>query len=77
MIKKIILRIIRGYQLIVSYDHRVWGRADEFRGCRFYPSCSEYTYRAIEKYGVKKGMWEGFKRILRCHPWNAGGVDNL
>ncbi|PIR02822.1 MAG: membrane protein insertion efficiency factor YidD [Candidatus Portnoybacteria bacterium CG09_land_8_20_14_0_10_44_13] len=77
MIKKIFLRIIRGYQWILSPDHRFWKRADEFHGCRFYPSCSEYTYQAIEKYGVRKGIWAGVKRILRCHPWSVGGVDKL
>jgi len=43
--------------------------------CRFYPSCSEYCYQAIEKYGTIKGIIKGFKRILRCHPWNKGGID--
>jgi uncharacterized protein len=43
--------------------------------CRFHPSCSEYTYQAIDKYGVLKGSWMGFKRILRCNPFNPGGYD--
>lgn len=43
--------------------------------CRFYPSCSMYTYEAINKYGVIKGSWLGFKRILRCNPFNPGGYD--
>jgi putative membrane protein insertion efficiency factor len=43
--------------------------------CRFYPSCSMYTYEAISKYGVIKGSWLGFKRILRCNPFNPGGYD--
>lgn len=40
--------------------------------CRFQPTCSRYTYQAVEKYGTVKGLWLGFKRILRCHPWSKG-----
>ena len=43
--------------------------------CRFEPTCSVYTYQAIEKYGVLKGGWMGAKRISRCHPLNPGGYD--
>ena len=43
--------------------------------CRFYPSCSEYTYEAIVKYGVLKGTALGVRRLLRCHPFHDGGLD--
>ena len=43
--------------------------------CRFYPSCSHYTYQAIYKYGALKGGWMGFRRILRCTPLSKGGYD--
>lgn len=43
--------------------------------CRFTPTCSEYTYEAVEKYGVGKGLWLGLKRIIRCHPWSRGGYE--
>ena len=45
------------------------------RACRFHPTCSEYMYQAIEKYGLMKGLLMGIKRIRHCHPWHAGGFD--
>ena len=45
------------------------------RSCRFQPSCSAYFIEAVHKYGPLAGGWRGFKRILRCNPWNAGGYD--
>ncbi len=43
--------------------------------CRFIPSCSEYGYEAIEKYGVLRGGWLAVKRLVRCNPFNPGGYD--
>ena len=43
--------------------------------CRFYPTCSEYTVLAINKYGVLRGIAKGFIRILRCNPFSKGGID--
>lgn len=45
--------------------------------CKYYPSCSEYTRQAIEKYGSIKGIFLGIKRILRCNPLSKGGYDPL
>jgi uncharacterized protein len=43
--------------------------------CRFSPTCSHYTLEALKKYGILKGVWLGFTRIIRCHPWGGSGYD--
>ncbi|MEX0874921.1 MAG: membrane protein insertion efficiency factor YidD [Actinomycetota bacterium] len=43
--------------------------------CRFYPSCSEYAAQSILRFGPFRGAYLGVRRLLRCHPWNAGGFD--
>lgn len=76
--KTLFLKFIRFYQKYLSLDT---GWAKKFfltdKVCRFNPTCSEYTYQAIEKYGILRGSFLGGKRILRCHPWSAGGNDPL
>jgi putative membrane protein insertion efficiency factor len=67
LMKKAVLFLIRGYRSILS---PVLGQH-----CRYHPSCSMYTYEAIEKHGLLKGMILGTKRLLRCHPFRPGGVD--
>lgn len=67
MFGKIILKIIKFYQIFISPN---FGKR-----CRFYPSCSEYIYQTIKRYGPVIGTKKGIKRILKCHPWNPGGVD--
>jgi putative membrane protein insertion efficiency factor len=43
--------------------------------CRFYPSCSQYAKEAVLKHGVLRGLLLAARRIVRCNPWNPGGVD--
>ncbi|WP_449386050.1 membrane protein insertion efficiency factor YidD [Cellulomonas soli] len=45
--------------------------------CRFYPSCSQYAVVAVTRHGVVRGTWLAGRRLLRCHPWNPGGVDDV
>ena len=67
MIKRIVLGLIRFYQRFIS---PLFGQT-----CRFEPSCSKYTYEAIERYGILRGGWMGIKRLSRCHPFHPGGYD--
>lgn len=66
---------IRIYQKIFSFDHGLLKFLYPHGFCRFRPTCSEYAYDAIQKYGVIKGTYLGARRILRCHPWSHGGWD--
>ena len=72
--KQLALSAIRWYQRALSPDHgpfrKQWGGF-----CRFQPTCSQYAYEAIDKYGFLKGTFRGASRILRCNPWSKGGWD--
>ena len=67
--KKIFIYLIEKYQKYIS---PMLGK-----NCKYYPSCSEYTKQAIEKYGALKGSFLGIWRILRCNPFSKGGYDPL
>ena len=76
--KKFILFLIRAYQKSWFFRSRILRALFLSDGvCRFQPTCSEYTYQAIERYGIIRGSWVGVIRILRCHPWSKGGYDLL
>jgi hypothetical protein len=65
--KAVALWLLRFYQRAIS-PHLI-------PSCRFTPTCSQYTYEAIERYGILRGGWLGLKRLARCHPFNPGGYD--
>lgn len=72
----IVLKLIRFYQKTFSPDHGPFSLIHPWPGvCKFQPTCSEYAYQAIEKYGLIKGCFKAIKRICRCHPWSRGGYD--
>jgi uncharacterized protein len=64
---RLLLAFLRAYQVFLS----------PFYGatCRFYPSCSNYAYEAIERWGVRRGAWLALHRLLRCRPFSPGGYD--
>jgi putative membrane protein insertion efficiency factor len=72
--KKLILALIKVYQKTFSPDHGLIFSGGATR-CRYFPSCSQYTYEAIVHYGVVRGLLKGFWRVLRCNPFSKGGVD--
>ncbi len=69
------LKLIRLYQKTLSFDHGPMRAAFPHGYCRFYPTCSEYTYQSIERFGTLRGIILGTWRIIRCNPWNKGGND--
>jgi len=65
--KTLVITAIKSYQSLIS---PLLGN-----NCRFTPTCSFYAIEAINRFGVVKGGWLASKRILKCHPLNAGGED--
>ncbi len=61
--------LIRGYQITLS---PYFGQ-----GCRFHPTCSHYAMQALDAHGPLRGLWLTVRRLLRCHPWHPGGIDEV
>ena len=78
-LKKYFIKLINLYQKTLSPDTGFLKKTGIIRKqvCVFYPTCSEYTKEAINKYGVARGIKLGFFRILRCHPWQKNHFDPL
>jgi len=69
MIKRLLMGIVRGYRLLLS----PWlGSA-----CRFEPTCSAYALQALDRHGAAAGSYLTVHRLMRCHPWCAGGSDPI
>ena len=64
-----LIKLVRFYQIILSV----------FLGqhCRFHPTCSNYAIEALERHGALRGTILSSRRICKCHPWSAGGVDEV
>jgi uncharacterized protein len=67
--RRILILLIRGYKKLISPMLPP--------SCRFYPTCSEYSVQALEKYGAIRGGAKSIWRILRCNPFNKGGYDPI
>ena len=70
--KKVLIYIIKIYKKTLSTFFEFFGIK-----CKYYPTCSEYTKQAIEKYGALKGIFLGLIRIIKCNPFSKGGYDPL
>lgn len=77
MVRFLALKLIRLYQKTLSPDYGWFKVFYPVGYCKFSPTCSMYTYASIERFGVVKGSYLGFKRIIRCNPWSRGGLDNI
>tara|TARA_R110000868_G_scaffold236052_4_gene489997 strand:- start:1699 stop:1926 length:228 start_codon:yes stop_codon:yes gene_type:complete len=67
VLKHVFITLIRIYRFAIS---TLLGNR-----CRFEPTCSSYAMTAIDQYGCIKGIYMTTRRLLRCHPWHAGGYD--
>ncbi|MEJ7689760.1 MAG: membrane protein insertion efficiency factor YidD [Nocardioidaceae bacterium] len=63
----VLMGMLRAYRLVIS---PIYGQV-----CRYYPSCSAYALDAVDRHGAARGSWLAARRVSRCHPWAAGGLD--
>jgi hypothetical protein len=65
--QRLLIALVRAYRLLFS----AWLG----NGCRFEPTCSAYALQALQEYGAAAGSYLTMRRLARCHPWCAGGID--
>ena len=65
----ILIKLIKGYKFLIS---PLLGNS-----CRYFPTCSEYSIEALNEFGLVKGIYLSFRRIISCHPWGKGGFDPI
>jgi putative membrane protein insertion efficiency factor len=68
-VRRLLVLVVRAYQFALSPALPP--------ACRFEPTCSNYAVEALELHGVTRGGWLAIRRLLKCHPWSAAGVDNV
>ncbi len=68
MLATVLVGVVRLYQLAAPA---------RMPRCRFHPTCSSYSVEALTEHGAVRGSWLVVRRLLRCHPWNPGGVDHV
>jgi putative membrane protein insertion efficiency factor len=66
-VTRLLILLLRGYRYAIS---PLYGQV-----CRYHPTCSAYALEAVTEHGGLRGSWLAVRRIARCHPWAAGGVD--
>lgn len=67
--KHLLIGLLKAYRLLIS---PMYGQV-----CRYYPTCSAYALEAVQVHGSLRGSWLAVRRVARCHPWAAGGVDKV
>ena len=67
--KHLLIALLRAYRFAIS---PLYGQV-----CRYHPSCSAYALEAVTVHGSLRGSWLAVRRVGRCHPWAAGGLDHV